>query len=148
MKYNINDKIMVKLMPFIVCIAVCCVLPVMCVWLITRAKTKAVNKKMDVLIKAIENGAEIDPNFFENMESEEKSKRKLTESLNAGVMLTLMGIGFILFAALDFYSFSQWGYLVGVILLCVGISSLVTFFFGLKYKAPEKPSCGQTDGNE
>lgn len=103
---------------------------------------------MDVLIKAIENGAEIDPNFFENMESEEKSKRKLTESLNAGVMLTLMGIGFILFAALDFYSFSQWGYLVGVILLCVGISSLVTFFFGLKYKATEKPSCGQTDGNE
>ena len=96
---------MVKLMPFIVCIAVCCVLPVMCVWLITRAKTRAVNKKMDVLIKAIENGAEIDPNFFENMESEDKAKRKLTESLNAGVMLTLMGIGFILFAALDFYSF-------------------------------------------
>ena len=139
MKYNINEKIMVKLMPFIVCIAVGCVLPVMCVWLITRAKTKAVNKKMDVLIKAIENGAEIDPNFFENMESE--------DSLNADVMLTLMGIGFILFAALDFYSFSQWGYLAGVVLLCVGISSLVSFFFGLRYKAPEKPSCGQTDGN-
>lgn len=93
------------------------------------------------------NGAEIDPNFFENMESEDKAKRKLTESLNTGVMLTLMGIGFILFAALDFYSFSQWGYLAGVVLLCVGISSLVSFFFGLRYKAPEKPSCGQTDGN-
>lgn len=135
-------------MPFIVAIAVCCVLPIMCVWLTVRAKTKAVDKKMEVLIKAIENGAEVDPAFFMDTEDPDKAKRKLTEKLTSGVMLTLMGLCFIVLAAVGFYSFGQWGYYAGIPLSCVGIANLVAFFFGLRFKAPEKQDGMPSDKNE
>ena len=37
------------------------VLPVMVVWLVTRARLKKNEQKMAVLVKAIENGVDIDP---------------------------------------------------------------------------------------
>ena len=45
-------------------IFICVVLPVMVVWLVTRANTRRTEKKMDVLMKAIENGTEIDPDML------------------------------------------------------------------------------------
>lgn len=38
-------------------IFICVVLPVMIVWLVTRAKQNETNKKAEIMLKAIENGA-------------------------------------------------------------------------------------------
>ena len=118
-------------------IFICVVLPVMVVWLVTRANTKRTEKKMDVLMKAIENGTEIDPDMLVDINGGKSTKMKLVDKLGSGVMLTLMGLVFILLAAFNVLSFAAWGYYAGIPILAVGIGTLVSYFFGMKFLKPE-----------
>ena len=78
-------------------IAVCVVLPVMIVWLVTRSKNQIVNRKMDVLIKAIENGQDIDPELLSDAAGHDAKKRsvkmRLLRQLCWGVILVIAGAG-------------------------------------------------------
>ena len=129
------EGIVVLLIP----ICICVVLPVMIVWLVTRARTKRTEKKMDVLMKAIENGAEVDQNMFvETTEGKPKSvKMELLNKLGTGVMLSLMGLVFIVLAACNVQAFPAWGYYAGIPLLAVGIGNLVSYLYGLRFMRPE-----------
>lgn len=118
-------------------IFICVVLPVMVVWLVTRANTRRTEKKMDVLMKAIENGMEIDPDMLVDINGGKSTKMKLVDKLGSGVMLTLMGLVFILLAAFNVLSFAAWGYYAGIPILAVGIGTLVSYFFGMKFLKPE-----------
>ena len=118
-------------------IFICVVLPVMVVWLVTRANTRRTEKKMDVLMKAIENGTEIDPDMLVDINGGKSTKMKLVDKLGSGVMLTLMGLVFILLAAFNVLSFAAWGYYAGIPILAVGIGILVSYFFGMKFLKPE-----------
>lgn len=118
-------------------IFICVVLPVMVVWLVTRANTRRTEKKMDVLMKAIENGTEIDPDMLVDINGGKSTKMKLVDKLGSGVMLTLMGMVFILLAAFNVLSFAAWGYYAGIPILAVGIGTLVSYFFGMKFLKPE-----------
>lgn len=120
-------------------IFICVVLPVMIVWLITRAMTRKTEKKMDVLVKAIENGVEINPDLLiEASEGKPKSvKMALVNKLGTGVMLSLMGLVFIILAACNVQAFPAWGYYAGIPLLAVGIGNLVSYFYGVRFMKPE-----------
>ena len=118
-------------------IFICVVLPVMVVWLVTRANTRRTEKKMDVLMKAIENGTDIDPDMLVDINGGKSMKMKLVDKLGSGVMLTLMGLVFILLAAFNVLSFAAWGYYAGIPILAVGIGTLVSYFFGMKFLKPE-----------
>ena len=120
-------------------ICVCVVLPVMVVWLITRAMTRKTEKKMDVLVKAIENGVEINSDLLiEATEGKPKSvKMELVNKLGTGVMLSLMGLVFIVLAAFNVQAFPAWGYYAGIPILAAGIGNLVSYFFGLRFMKPE-----------
>ena len=118
-------------------IFICVVLPVMVVWLVTRANTRRTEKKMDVLMKAIENGTEIDPDMLVDINGGKSMKMKLVDKHGSGVMLTLMGLVFILLAAFNVLSFAAWGYYAGIPILAVGIGTLVSYFFGMKFLKPE-----------
>ncbi len=118
-------------------IFICVVLPVMVVWLVTKANTRRTEKKMDVLMKAIENGTEIDPDMLVDINGGKSTKMKLVDKLGSGVMLTLMGLVFILLAAFNVLSFAAWGYYAGIPILAVGIGTLVSYFFGMKFLKPE-----------
>lgn len=120
-------------------ICICVVLPVMIVWLVTRARTKKTEKKMDVLMKAIENGAEVDPDMFvETTEGKPKSvKMELLNKLGTGVMFSLMGLVFIILAACNVQAFPAWGYYAGIPLMAVGIGNLVSYFYGVRFMRPE-----------
>ena len=48
----------------IVPIGICVVLPVMLVWLVTRVRRNEIDKKTEVMLKAIESGATIDSDLF------------------------------------------------------------------------------------
>lgn len=127
------DDILALSIPIFICV----VLPVMVVWLVTRANTKRTEKKMDVLMKAIENGTEIDPDMLVDINGGKSTKMKLVDKLGSGVMLTLMGLVFILLAAFNVLSFAAWGYYAGIPILAVGIGTLVSYFFGMKFLKPE-----------
>ena len=53
---------------------ICVVLPILVVWLNLRSKNLAIDKKAAVLMKAIENGMEVDPNLL--LEEAKSPKRK------------------------------------------------------------------------
>ena len=71
-------------------ICICVVLPVMVVWLVTRARIKKNEQKMAVLVKAIENGVEIDPELLvSETESSRNTKMKLIKKLTTGIVCSI-----------------------------------------------------------
>lgn len=110
------------------------VMPIAIVALIARAYAKKSEHRMNVMIKAIENGADLDQNAIMGLKSKVKSTRKeLVSRLGSGVAFTLMGLMFVLSAAFGLSSFPSWGYYPGFPLLAVGIGLLVSFFYGRVY---------------
>ena len=110
------------------------VLPITIMALIARIYVKKSEHRMEVMIKAIENGAELDQNALMGLKSKVKSTRKqLVSRLGSGIMFTVLGLMFILSAAFGLSSFPSWGYYPGFPLLAVGVGLLVSFFFGKKY---------------
>lgn len=115
-------------------IAVSCIMPIMIVWLITRMTLKKSEYKMNVIIKAIENGADIDPDMLMAVNSKHASTRMaLVKRLGAGVAFAFLGLVFVLGTAFGLAAFSAWGYYTGFPLLAVGLGLLVSFFFGMNF---------------
>ena len=110
------------------------VMPIAITALIARAYAKRSEHRMNVMIKAIENGAELDQNALMGIKSKVKSTRmELVNRLGSGVVFTVMGLMFVLSAAFGLSSFPSWGYYPGFPLLAVGIGLLVSFFYGKVY---------------
>lgn len=110
------------------------IMPIAVVALIAWAYAKRSEHRMNVMIKAIENGADLDQNAIMGLKSKVKSTRKeLVSRLGSGVAFTLMGLMFVLSAAFGLSSFPSWGYYPGFPLLAVGIGLLVSFFYGRVY---------------
>ena len=134
---RLTGKLNLKIMGFsevIIPIVVSGVMPVAIVALITGVYTKNSEHKMNVMIKAIENGADLDQNAIMGIKSKVKSTRmELVNRLGSGVVFTVMGLMFVLSAAFGLSSFPSWGYYPGFPLLAVGIGLLVSFFYGKKY---------------
>ena len=110
------------------------VMPIAITALLARAYAKKSEHRMNVMIKAIENGADLDQNALMGIKSKVSSTRKdLVNRLGSGMVFTLMGLMFILAAAFGLSSFPAWGYYPGFPLLAVGIGLLVSFFYGNVY---------------
>ena len=110
------------------------VMPIAITALIARAYAKKSEHKMNVMIKAIENGADIDQNALMGIKSKVKSTRmELVNRLGSGVVFTVMGLMFVLSAVFGLSSFPSWGYYPGFPLLALGMGLLVSFFYGKKY---------------
>ena len=122
-------------------ICICVVLPVMVVWLVTRARIKKNEQKMAVLVKAIENGVEIDPELLvSETESSRNTKMKLIKKLTTGIVCSMIGIALLVCPSLeDFDGVAglEMLYIIGGVMIAVGIAYIVTFFVGRKYLAPE-----------
>lgn len=127
----------------IVPIFICVVLPVMIVWLITRAKQNETNKRTEVMLKAIECGATVDDIDYFKMPKENKKgiKERLLEKLNGACVTSLMGAAFIVLGILKDNGIVDlpmpFVTLAGAILLAVGIALFVTYFVGKKTLAKE-----------
>ena len=123
-------------------IFICVVLPVMIVWLITRARQNETNRKTEVMLKAIEAGATIDANFFKNPKESITIKERLLKRLTGGCIFSLMGVVFTIIGlvnrsmALDNDAFTI-PVLFGGIFFAIGVAHLVVFFVGRKMLAKE-----------
>ena len=115
-------------------IAVSCVMPIALMTLLVRASIKKSEHKANVMIKAIENGTEVNPDVFKALTKQGKSTRmKLVNRLEAGVILSLVGLMFVICAVCGLGSFEYWGYYPGIPLLAAGIGFLASFFFGMNF---------------
>lgn len=136
-----NANAIVNIIETLVPICVMCVLPIMVVWLITRARVKKNDQKMAVLVKAIENGVEIDPELLiSETESSRNTKMKLIRKLTTGIVCFIIGVALLICPSLDTFedvAGLQMLYIGGGVFIAVGIAFAVVFFVGKKYLAPE-----------
>ena len=126
----------------IVPIGICVVLPVMLVWLVTRVRRNEIDKKTEVMLKAIESGATIDSDLFKEAPKKRKStKERLLNRLICGCAASIIGaaltaIGIIPWMRLEDDYFAPL-LIFGGISLAVGIALFIGFFVGRKMLAKE-----------
>lgn len=114
----------------IVPIFICVVLPVMCVWLSTRARRHEIDRKTELAMKAIENGVEIDPKIF--CAKKKSYKEKSFVYLLRALVLMAIGVAFIIMGVLMRDTAGDDGMTgmlcTAVIFLCLGIVFFVVYF--------------------
>lgn len=126
-------------------IAICVVLPVLIVFIVGRVRQNEINRRAEIMLKAIENGQTINPELFKTSESKKKTiKEDLLEKLSGACITFLMGTSFLCIGLL--YSFHPtWRaflspslmLVAGGVLLAVGVSLFITYFTGKKMLAKE-----------
>ena len=122
-------------------IFICVILPIAIVWLVVRARKHEMDKKTEIMLKAIESGAQIDPELFKNKQRTRGIKEDLLDKLTGACVTTFMGIAFLVFSLVDTHIPKAWfmkmSPLAGAILLAVGIALFISYFAGKKMLAKE-----------
>lgn len=131
----------------IIPIFICVVLPVTIVWLVARTKQNETNKKAEIMLKAIENGAQVDLEQFNSTvkKNPKTIKQELLDKLNGACITSLMGAAFLTLGILSAFdrSFATSTFLskfwlpAGCVLLAVGIGLFISYFVGKKMLARE-----------
>ena len=115
---------------------VCVVMPVVIVAVTFKQKERAIDRKMDVLSKAVENGQEIDPALFADEKSSKSLKLRLINRATWGVVLSVVAI--VMLACALFVNDDPEGMVIsGGIILAAGIGMLFSFFAGKRWLTPE-----------
>lgn len=139
------DTVFNSLVTVLVPICVCVILPVTIVWIVMKAKKNEVNRKSEILLKAIESGVAIDTNLFKTEQRHISTKERLLKRLTGACVTTFIGIAFIISSCITWSRYgdnihadnTQFPLLIGCILLAVGIALFIVFFTGKKMLAKE-----------
>lgn len=126
-------------------LGICVALPVLIVWLVMRARQNEINRKTEVMLKAIETGVEIDKSFFSSQVKQTTIKERLLGKLTAAYICAFLGvIGLIISiiwwkeSSCNIYEYPiPYLMLGGGILLAVGLAFLMSYFIGKKMLAKE-----------
>ena len=110
------------------------VLPVFIVWLVTRARQNEINKKTEIMLKAIESGVAIDANLFNEQKGSKTIKERFIMRLAGGCIFALMGI---FFTVIGFLNRDATTSIFGGVFFAIGIGLLIVFFVGKKMMARE-----------
>ena len=135
------------LVPLLVPLGVCVVLPVMIVWLTTRGKINSDKLRAQIILEAIRNNPNVDPKELAEMfkPATKSEKEILNKRLQRGTVCSFLGLGGIIGSLLISYFgfFTSEDLMVAiflsVIVLAVGVGSLVTFFYQRKQVANNDP---------
>ena len=118
---------------------VCVALPIVIVWMVVRARTQRMDKKMEILMKAVENGQQVDPALLVTAETGGKKnslKKNILNRLLVGACLTISGmLAIVLFCFYGGVKIEP--YLIALICLSVGIGFLISYFVGRNFLAKE-----------
>jgi hypothetical protein len=130
-------------------IFMCVVMPVAIVWLVMRAKQNETNKMAEIMLKAIEAGIPLDPDFFKTQTRtlQKSLKERQLGWLTAACILIALGLGSILVGVIIIL-INNWTYVTapsvyqlltfaGGILLVIGIALLVVYFIRKRILAKE-----------
>ena len=112
----------------------------MVVWLALRARQHSVDRKAEIMLKAIESGATIDPNLLKPQTEQKSLKEKLLGRLTGACVTSLLGVAFLIGGLLlgwNIVFLPIQTSLLGGILLAIGIALFVTYFAGRNMLAKE-----------
>lgn len=123
----------------------CVVMPIVVTGIVFRSKEHEINRKTDVLLKAVENCQEIDPalftgsgngkTLFTGSGNGKTLKMKLLNKLTWGMVLFVIGVGMLVGGP---FADDPKGFVItGGIMTAVGAGLLAAFFVGRKWMRPE-----------
>ena len=120
-------------------IAICVVLPVTIVWIVSRVRQNETNRKAEIMLKAIENGQTINPDIFKTSRPKGSIKKDLLDKLNGATITSLMGLAFLLIFLIKVKTFGFDAFLpyAAGAMLAVGIGLFISYFAGKKMLAKE-----------
>lgn len=126
----------------LIALGICVILPITLVFMILRARTKKMNRKMDILMKAVESGAQIDPALLVTAEEGDGNYRLKKKLLNRLMLGVSAAVASILTLAAPYCIGESWDgaemlMLAVIAILAVGIGSLVSYFVGRRFLAKE-----------
>ena len=128
-------------------ILVCVVLPIAIVWFITRTRQHETDKKTEVMLKAIESGAPIDPDIFKTKQPRTRGiKEELLDKFTGACVTSFMGIAFLVISFLGLKNpelakgglwFIRTAPMAGAILLAIGFALFLSYLVGKRTLAKE-----------
>ena len=138
-------KIIAEFFQVLLPISITVVLPVLIVWLVGRDKQNKTNRKAEIMLKALENGATLDPDFFGREHESRTIKERLLGRLTAACITSLVGLAFIL-VGIFMMSRLDWAenveiviltFMIGGILIAVGMALFIVYFTGKRLLCKE-----------
>ena len=126
-------------------ICICVVLPSLIIWLIGRVKQNETNRKAEIMLKALDNGAKIDSDFFKSSSGNKTIKERLLGRLTGACITGLLGVA-VLAVAIYMGRTLNWQTnddviitvtMIGGILLAIGIALFIVYFSGKKMLSKE-----------
>ena len=130
-------------MNYIFLIGVCVIMPIIVVWMNNRTSQNETNRKTEILLKSIESGASIDPDFLKSQHKEKTLKEKLLGRLTGACIVTAVGVSLciaILVLSLVGYtdSFIITNFTIfGCVAIAVGIGLFISYFVGKRMLSNE-----------
>ena len=128
------------LLEILIPISICVILPLIIIALVLRNRRHEVDKKTELMMKALENGATLDPAFFQptNCCRKKTVKDKLMGWLTAGCITTGLGVmlGVVLAFALSSSGILQCDpssallFIIPAVLIGIGIAFFIVYFIG------------------
>lgn len=119
---------------------ICVALPIVIVWMVVRARTQKMERKMAILTKAVENGQQIDPALLVAAEKNDDGRYRLKNSL---LVKLILGISLVLSGLMAEVLFILHGdivlplHLAALVVFSVGVGFFVSYFVGRKFLAKE-----------
>ena len=136
---------MQNLFQLLVPIAICCVLPIMIVWLNNRRRIIENNSRTQIVLAAMEKnpGMDIDEMLKKMAPKQKLLKEKLLAKLLWGCITLLLGVGLAIFCLCTSFgggmtSSNLWfsGFM-SAIMIAIGIAFTINYFIGKKMLAKE-----------
>ena len=128
-------------MYYLFLIGVCVIMPIVVVWMNNRTSQNETNKKTELLLKSIEAGATIDPEYFKPQKKEKTLKEKMLSRLTGACIATAIGASICIAVLILSYAggnFRTTEYTVmGSIVFAVGIALFISYFAGKRMLAKE-----------
>lgn len=135
------------LFQLLVPIAICCVLPIMIVWLNNRRRIIENNSRTQIVLAAMEKNSDVDiEQLLKKMAPTQKKKllkEKLLAKLLWGCITLLLGVGLAIFCLCTSFgggmtpSNLAFSGFMSAIMIAVGIAFLINYFIGKKMLAKE-----------
>lgn len=121
------------------------VLPVLIVLIIGLVRKNETNRKAEIMLKALDNGATIDSDFIRSLNGSSTIKERLLGRLTGACVTSLIGVALIA-VGLFLHHLPGWednfdlvilSFLLGGVLIAVGISLFIVYFSGKKMLSKE-----------
>ncbi|MBR6362202.1 MAG: hypothetical protein IKR88_02830 [Bacteroidales bacterium] len=123
----------------IVPIVVCFLLPVSIILIVSLSRKHEIDKRTDVMLKAIEAGQPVDPNLFSRPSERKTSAEKSADRLQGAVVTFLLGMVFtVLFFIGHDLPWQKYYIIAGPVLLAAGIANYVSYALVKKNQDDQK----------